>query len=285
VRAETEREVQALPIGKALLLGATDFPSFVDIRVRKSSHGGRGQKISFDIPEEEEELIDKFSGPALQKPVSTKGELIYAFKPRINKKDLALLEEKEIRESQLVLSSVLCINAKTKTKELYLVFDLTRPQILYLDDKLYAIKLPQNITKLSPMQKRVLGAAALAEKPQTVAELMLRAGMTFGEAGGVVDSLVRLSLLNANGKNIEIPNQLKAFLDLSKLNFVERADYLDLPGRKFLPKITQDEVISFVKELGVEITNIRAGWLPCWQIIFADGRSIIRDALTGSLEI
>lgn len=289
IRAETEREVQALPIGKALLLGATDFPTFVDIRIRKSSHGGRSQKISFeDVSEEEEELVDKFSGqldPQKAKPASAKGELVYAFKPRINKKDLAMLEEKEIKESQLELYPVLCLNVKAKTKEFYLVFDLIKPQILYLDDKLYAIKLPQNISKLSPMQKKILGAAALSDKSQTVAELMFKAGMSFGEAGGVVDSLVRLGLLNANGKNIEIPSQLKAFLDLSKLNFVERADYLDLPGKKLAQKITQDEIISFIRELGIEVTNIRPGWLPVWHVLFADESMKVKDALTWSLEL
>ena len=49
VTSEAESEIRNLPIGKAMVIGATDFPIFVDIRVRKSLHGGTSK--SFDISE------------------------------------------------------------------------------------------------------------------------------------------------------------------------------------------------------------------------------------------
>ena len=47
ITGETEREIRNLPVGKALLIGATDYPIFVDIRVRRSQHGGRAK--TFDL--------------------------------------------------------------------------------------------------------------------------------------------------------------------------------------------------------------------------------------------
>lgn len=43
--ASTEQEIQNLPIGTALVTGLTDVPLFVNIRPRKSMHGGKSQSI------------------------------------------------------------------------------------------------------------------------------------------------------------------------------------------------------------------------------------------------
>lgn len=272
VRGETENEIRALPIGKALVIGAADYPTFVDIRVRRSSHGGRAEKIVFEI--EDDDLS--------QAVEQSTEQMSYAFKPRILKKDLMLLEEKEIKEAKLVLSPVLCINGLSNKKNIYLVFDLVESRLLHVGEKLSGIKIPIHLTRLSPMQKKVLGAAAISGR-STVAELMLKTGLNFGESNGVVDSLIKSGFLRASGKEVELPDNMKAFLDLSKLNFLEKADYMDLPGQKLGIKISQNEILDFLKELGIEITNQRQGWLPYWQVTFADGTNKTADALTWSL--
>jgi DNA helicase HerA-like ATPase len=43
--SSTEQEIQNLPIGTALVTGLTDVPLFVNIRPRKSMHGGKSQSI------------------------------------------------------------------------------------------------------------------------------------------------------------------------------------------------------------------------------------------------
>ncbi|MFA6072739.1 MAG: ATP-binding protein [Candidatus Woesearchaeota archaeon] len=43
--ASTEQEIQNLPIGTALITGLTEVPLFVNIRPRKSMHGGKAQKM------------------------------------------------------------------------------------------------------------------------------------------------------------------------------------------------------------------------------------------------
>lgn len=271
VRGETESEIRSLPIGKALVIGAAAWPTFVDIRVRKSMHGGRAEKIVFESEDDElNRLMEK-------------GELIYAFKPRITKKDLVMMEDKEIKDSKLVLAPVLCVNGKRAEKIFYLVFSLLKPQVLYFDEKLSAVDIPIALAKLSPMQKTVMNVISTSAKA-TPAEVMLKANMTFGEAEGVITSLAKADLLKTTDKGLSLPDNIRIFVHLDQLSFPERADYIDLPGERLKPSIDEKEILTFLKELGFEVTNQRTGWLPCWLVTFEDNSTIIKDALSWSLK-
>jgi len=271
VRGETESEIKSLPVGKALVIGAADWPTFVDIRVRKSSHGGRAEKIMFESEDEElNELMEKSA-------------LAYAFRPRIAKKEVNIIEEKEIADIKPVLAPVLCVNGKRAEKIFYLVFSLLKPQIFFLGEKLEAIDLPMNLAKLSPMQKKVMNVISSSRKT-TPAEVMLKANMTFSEAEGVIESLRKAGLIETSGKELFLPNNIRLFVHLDQLSFPEKADYIDLPGEKLKPAVKEKEILEFLRELGYEVTNQRAGWLPCWLVTFKDNSTIIKDALSWNLK-
>jgi len=272
VRGETESEIRSLPIGKALVIGGADWPTFVDIRVRKSSHGGRAESMVFDSDDEE---LNK---------LMEKGELSYAFKPRITKKDISIMEDAKVKEAKLVLAPILCVNGKKAEKIFYLVFNLLKSEVLYLNEKLTSLPIPMNLAKLSPMQKKVMNAISTSTK-STAAEVMLKANMTFGEAEGVIASLSKSGLLRMSGKEIVLPDNIKIFVHLDQLSFPERADYIDLPGEKLKQAIDEKEILTFLKELGFEVTNQRLGWLPCWLVTFEDNSTIIKDALGWSLKL
>jgi len=271
VRGETESEIRSLPIGKALVIGAADWPTFVDIRVRKSSHGGRAESIVF---ESEDEELNK---------LMEKGELVYAFKPRLNKKDIAIMEDKNIKDAKLVLAPVLCVNGKKAEKIFYLVFSLLKSQVLYLNENIGAVDIPMALAKLSPMQKKVMNVISTSPKT-TPAEVMLKANMTFGEAEGVITSLTKAGLLKMFGKDLSLPDNIKIFVHLDQLSFPEKADYIDLPGEKLKQSVNEKNILNFLKELGFEVTNQRTGWLPCWLATFEDSSTIIKDALSWNLK-
>ena len=259
-----------MPIGIALVIGGADWPTFVDIRVRKSAHGGRAEKIVFDSEDAElNELMEK-------------GELVYAFKPRLTKKDISIVEDKEVKDSKLVLAPVFCVNGKKAEKIFYLVFSLLKPEVLYSNDKLGTLPIPMGLAKLSPMQKKVMNAISTSKKA-TAAEVMLKANMTFGEAEGVITSLSKSGLIRLSGKELSLPDNIKIFVHLDQLSFPERADYIDLPGEKLKKAVDEKSILNFLKELGFEVTNQRLGWLPCWLITFEDNSTIIKDALNGNL--
>ncbi len=273
ITGETEREITALPIGKALVIGAADHPTFADIRIRKSSHGGRAQQVSFENGDE----------PASDTSEKSDTEMVYCFKPRISKTDLTMLEEKQVMQSKLVLTPVICINAQKSKKQIYLVFNPKNSELLYMNDKLQSIQLPSNLVKLSPMQKKVMNAVAQTGRA-TVAEMVIKAGMSLGESEGVVNSLAKFGLLRVNGQEVNLTDQVNVFLHLDQLSFPERAEYIDLPAEKLEQQGNSGQIVAFLKELGVEVTNERVGYMPCWQVEFADGTKT-KDALTYSLEL
>jgi len=273
ISAETENEIRSLPVGKALLIGASDYPAFIDIRIRKSAHGGRAKKI---------ELDDKLEENSFAAPQQNTAQLTYVFRPRLSKKEIAMIEEKEIQEIRMILNPVLCINAK-KEKEFYIVADMMKQRVFFLDSKLHTINIPSVLSRLSPMQKKVINAVAISGK-STPAEVMLKTELTFGEAEGIITSLVNQDVLELDGKAIALPANLRAFCSLEKLNFIEKAEYIDITGDKLNPTVKEEDILKLLKETGVEVTNKRQGWIPFLEVKGKDFKKTA-DALTWSLEL
>jgi len=253
--AESEREIASLPVGKALLIGGADYPTFVDIRVRKSAHGGRAQ-ITF---EHEESDVQK----------------IYAFEPTISKKDILLMEP-DVQSATLMLYPIWAVYCSKDGQNFYLIFDGKQLALLHLDQNLKRILLPK-LDSLSPMQRSVLDAILAGAR--TPAEIMLKSGLTLSEAAGIVESLRKASLVKKEGNKIILNEAISALADLKKFSFPVRARHLDLPGEKGEHKISEDEVRKTLERLGIKVENILRGWLPLWQVRTTEGQ-FIRDALS-----
>jgi len=259
VTAETENEIKSLPTGKALVIGAADYPTFVDIRIRRSAHGGRAQKFELEQTEK----------PSLK---------LLTFKPQILKKELEIIEE-NVKDAKLVLIPAFYFIGEKGGQRLSLVIELLSGSLLKFDSKLQAVQIPFQLGKLSPMQKKVMDAVARSGK-STVAELMLKTETTLGEAQGLVNSLCKLGLLKQERKSVCLSETVNQFAIAQKASFPIKPDYYDLPGEQLKPKVSVQEILQLLSELGFKITNYSEAWLPAWRITYEDGSTAIKDALS-----
>ncbi len=146
--AESEREIQNLPIGTALVTGVTDLPLFVNVRPRRTRHGGQAVNI-----------LDQSDEPsfAAQAARFQEQELLGLIKPRVTPKDLRLMADGEVT-IRTVLHPCYRFTCEERGEQYALLVDMTTGEIVVDLDEGRTAKLPA-LRKLSPIQVKILAAA------------------------------------------------------------------------------------------------------------------------------
>ncbi len=275
ITLETEDEIRNLPIGKALVIGAADYPVFVDVRVRKSQHGGRAQTFEFTRPLKEGQRTEWKGTPKEQRSDS---EMVYAFPPRVFPKDLVMLEPEDIRRTSIVMRP--CLSVRTETK--HLVFDLNALGVYSFSDKLAFQRVPDFVRNLSPAQSRVMFAAS--RKPNaTLSELFAVTGMGFNEVASVANTLIKSGVMtSSDGKHASLRPEYVGLFDLK--GFSVTPQYIDIPADKMNATLSEAHVDSFLAQLGIRALSKQPCYIPFYRVELASGQVKIVDALSYSLE-
>lgn len=143
---ESEAEIQNLPIGTALVTGVVDMPLFVNIRERKTKHGGHAVDI-LDQPEDFIEAQQDFQ----------KQELIPIIKPKTTLKDKQLMADNPDDVIQSLNPGYL-FSCKDKDDQFRILVDMTRGEIVVDLEDYKTAKLP-TLDKLSQIQVKILQRA------------------------------------------------------------------------------------------------------------------------------
>lgn len=285
ITSETESEIKNLPIGRTLLIGASDYPIFVNVRVRRSKHGGRAK--TFDLTKPVTEYSDSESDkmPELAAPSRPKGgakKSIYVFVPKISVKDINLIEKSKIKKISLSLKPCLLVSCEKGTDSFQLLFDLTRSQMFVFSDKLNAVNIPKGVSNLSPKQKKVLDIVS-NQNQVTTSEIFVKTGLSFNEVSGVVASLVRQGLIKLDGNKITSNTAILA--NFHRMNFTERPKYITEPdGSKQKATVSEKTIASFLGNFGLRIITKKECWLPFFHVQTKDGEKTL-DGLSYSLPI
>jgi DNA helicase HerA-like ATPase len=197
--SETENEIKNTPIGTAMVVGVVDQPLFVNIRPRKTRHGGE----SIDILE------------SITASASEKKELMPIIQSSISQKDFEMMSGKKART---ILIPCLFLNFGTfnllvNLHQGTLVRDLEQP-----DGKRIPIK-----EGLSPQQKRIFSLAARLKR-FTAAEIFSKSGVQFSEIYDILSQLATEGYVSREG-NIYKLNEI---FDFEKFAFYGKPDFLKI---------------------------------------------------------
>ncbi len=118
ITTHAERELQNLPIGSAMITGITDVPLLVNIRPRKSMHGGKTQRIIDEksFMEQAEEFEEE--------------DLLGLIKPNMTPKDIKLMSEKPVKRVKVKLRPCIQAVCEDNGKEYKLLIDINRKGIV-----------------------------------------------------------------------------------------------------------------------------------------------------------
>jgi len=291
VTSEAESEIRNLPIGKAMVIGATDFPIFVDIRVRKSLHGGtsksfdiseakradfskEGRQVTVQVPARNQQTSVARSTP---QPAATVSQLSI-FEPRISKKEIETIEKSPIKSVSFVMKPVLSTICEKSGNNYHLVFDLEKFSALHLNRSLKRISLGGAAPSLSGNQQKIMNL--IKEKPKTpLSEVFVKSGLSFSEVDGILKSLVRQGSISVENKII---SEKSASFNPKNLNFILKPKYLNLQGEKRPPKIPESKVVEFLKSKGLEVRAKKLTYLPFYKVVTESGTKYL-DSLSYSM--
>ncbi len=125
ITSESEKEIINLPIGTAMVTGIVDVPLFVNIRPRKTRHGGNAIDMFSDIGKKES-FMEK-------KEEFGEKEILPVIKPKISKKDLILMSDKPIRKILTNLIPAVMFLSRNKKEEFSLLFELVKGCLVFND--------------------------------------------------------------------------------------------------------------------------------------------------------
>ena len=293
ITSETENEIRNLPIGKAIVIGATDFPIFVDIRVRKSLHGGVAK--SFDIVEAKRAAIGNQeqsstaivqTAPQTTKAISTTTQTepksqsmtqLSIFEPRISRKEIENIEKDSIKSLSYVLKPVLSIICEKSGKNYHLVFDMERFTGFHLNRSLKRVNLGEGPV-LSGNQQKIMNI--IRRRPTTpLSEVFVKSGLSFSEVDSILKNLVKIGNITVQNKII---SATKVSFNPEKMNFILKPKYLNLEGQKQKPRFPESKVIDFLKSKRIEIKAKKMAYLPFYKIVTEKGTKYL-DSLSYSL--
>lgn len=146
ITAESESEIQNLVIGTALVSGVVDIPLLVNIRPRRSKHGGDAVNI-LDQSKDVMKDLKEFE----------KRELLPLIKPRTSVKDIKLMSEEDV-EVKVKLIPAAIVTCQDNEGEYKVLVELVDGSII-LDKEKYSVKKLPDINKLSKEEVSVLKKA------------------------------------------------------------------------------------------------------------------------------
>ncbi len=137
ITPETENEIQNLAVGSALVCGIVDRPLVVNIRPRKSQHGGQAVNI---INAEEVDTTEKY-GDDYRKDVVEENQkfaeknLLLLIKPHLSIKDIKLMSSRPINKITTYLITAVFFNCQLNNFNFNVLVDKIKGKIIIDPEK------------------------------------------------------------------------------------------------------------------------------------------------------
>ena len=242
ITSDSEKEIQNLPIGTALVTGVVDTPLFVEIRPRKSKHGGEAVNV-FAQPEKTfEENKEEF-----------KGDVIQAIPQKYSPEDFKLMHGKEPKIN--LIPSIL-LTCEQNNENFNLLIELIELKVINNIEELTGKSLLSlKIDKISPKLQKVLDTA-IKLKSFKPADIFGKAGIQFSELFDAMKTLEEKGYIKKQAEEFTLSDSISFLSELNKSQSYENIDFLKIQGEKLEPKYPIEAVKDFLSKF-VDIKNIK----------------------------
>jgi DNA helicase HerA-like ATPase len=260
-----EAEIRALPIGTALIVGVIDQPLIVNIRIKRSNHGG-------DVV-----LLDK-KMKRIQDP-----DTLYFF-PKFLEDDIKKNIKKRLEQFKLIYYPLWRLNCKFKTREgekidTFFVDGLTGEMWYNIKDRIRRTKGLPELLDLKTKEKAVL-LYLTTFGISTFEQMQKKLKIKDTELLKILESLEKDKLVEVENK------EYKSTLDLNFEEIIENQITEDLVSYNYSGEMIPfkvdmkktDKVLDLFKPHEVERKKC---YYPFWLIFYNDGDVHVVDSLTG----
>ena len=254
INSEIEKEIKNLPVGTALVTGVLDLPLFVNIRPRRTKHGGESVNAIVNIIKEKESDERDFV-KEIKEFKEDKGELLLVIKQKISKKDIGIIEDK--KNIRTVLIPCLSVNLK----ESNVLINLNNGEIIYDVEHGNGKKLFFDIN-LSSQQKNIFNQA-LKMREFTASEIFAKSQVNFSEIYDIINILVSKSFFVKIGNKFKVNDAFN--VKLEDFALYENPDYFKMEyDEKMEKNFNAVDVVKFIGNFN-EVKNYKECWLEMFK--------------------
>ncbi len=252
ITSTTESEIQNLTIGTALITGITDVPLFVNIRPRRSQHGGHSINILEGIEPNETNLTKEQD---LLKELETFKEknLLPIIKPTITKQDIQIMSEKQIKKISTILIPAYQIVCKEKDAQFNLIVEQIEGRIVTNIDQFETKILPE-LHKLTKKELSLL-QTAFTKKSFKALDLIKTLGTNIDVNKDLEALHQKNYLLKLNQETYKL-NPDYIFTSLTNFKNHSRIEFVNVEfDLKKEPLIGLDKIIELIQKFTTVIDN------------------------------
>jgi len=243
---ELENELQNIPIGTALITGVIDLPLFVNIRPRRTRHGGEAVKI-FSKPVDNEEVNES--------------NLMLLVQPKMTARDIELMSETPVKVTTKLAPCVM-LRCNQGSEDFNLLVDLNEAKIITNVEKNEGFELSKiKLYDISEQQSKVF-QTALKLSQFKPAELFSQSGVQFSDLYDLITVLVQKGYLEQEGDSYKVSGPLQQFSNLQTLAIYQKPEFVQSKHDGMLDKIVG---VDAVKSLFVKFSQVKSV-KECWLV-------------------
>lgn len=194
---EAEKEIINMPIGTAMLTGLIDMPLFVDIRPRKSMHGGKTIL-----------LVNEAASSNAAEDI----EVLPLIKPRMSLKDVSLIKGKNPRT---LLVPCIFIECKQNENSFYVLVNLNTNELILDIDNCKGLAINPIEIRLSSSHQKIFDIAIKLNefKPS---DIFAKSGLMFSEVYDGINSLSSKGFIIKSSDKYKVSDKFSLHNDLLK---------------------------------------------------------------------
>jgi len=251
---ETEEEIRNLPIGTALVTGVVDMPLFVNIRPRKSKHGGA-----------EIDMLSELDNDDVLKEIKefSKKDIMPIIRPKTSLKDLKLMSERPIQDVKTYLIPSLLLTSK---KNFNILVDRIKGEILVDLDSNKSKVIP-DLGSISSAELSVLKTVFIS-KEITMDELAIKSKIPALKLKNHISNLLKIGYIVLDNK-IKL-NQKMVFDSLANYAFYDKIEFISVEyDNKLKPKLSVEHITKKISDY-TDIIDSKECFIVFYEIKYKD---------------
>ncbi|MBL7051903.1 MAG: ATP-binding protein [Nanoarchaeota archaeon] len=242
ITKNTERDIPNLQIGTAMIAGLIDIPVIVNIRPRKTKHGG--EAITSFV---QETIIEDKDFTEVQEEYTKEGESFPIIKQKFTLEDIKLMHGKEVSINHELIPAVL-ITCDNKDDEFKILIDLMNLQIIdNLEEVSGESLLKLNLQEIKPNQEKILDIAVKL-KEFKAADIFSKSGLQFSELYETMNILTRKGYLIKNENDYTLSPQMNFIANINEKEFYQPIQFSRTTAKEQKAKYEYTVVKDFINK-------------------------------------
>jgi hypothetical protein len=244
-----------------MLVGISDMPLFVQVRPRKTKHGGESIDVvgTFADAKISDGPITSAIMTASDSTIPGTKEVVSIIRPKVTKNEIkSLLSGKKVKNIKTIMVPCYMIGCTKNNQEFNILVNLNNGHVVNDTERAVGKSVLLGFDKLSEKENKVLNVCLQFTKDFNLSEFMGKSGISMLiEVTNLLNSLVKKGFLVMNGKNYALSESLASLVKLEEFACFEKNEFLPYEFENKLPPTYKiDELLPIFRKFS-EVKNFK----------------------------